>query len=958
MKKIFEAIMAIFINGIEFLTGFLKGKEYEGWMQGEKIWPADEISITYVQFLLEALPEGYTGLTKLTQIPACGATVRSAILTYQYDDGWGEHHIGEIQVEFTDGAISAESKYYTESGATLVGTRHADFEIDGVEFKDFAIEVYQEANVITKTDRSEPAVPLKEDAWYYYTPDIKAFSYTGAGLLASGGNATPSFRVSITKIMSRYLKTEKTWKDMQSTAMEQVGMAPRQIDVMGGVEEWVDISAPVTIEYTDTASGEVTIKFDASNLIAAASLVSHDTGVISVASMGTTAYPNGRTIGNTKIIVSVPRIRTGEQSRVEKSVTLSQGANTMTQEWRVTTAATTTTEYAWEQPTITSISCALVGASGSPAKVIVAYSQNRYKYQYNISERKTLYEVWTSGEEVSTGMSTGGDKTLASKTVASTITSGGTLAFGGSVLNNSGATIDSSGWVTGVSLYRTVTEERDIFKAWATVTANGLTSAKSYVTVRQHYNHQYTENMSEGTAVTTIEYDYSAPSVTLKYYTGAGEESSKVTARGGSLYPKIKATQTSRTRSHTVGPTTWVWNYWDADPDGVETDKKTADYYSEWIDGQSYETTSLSDVVQWYGDEAKNGASVASKDGTVSVPSLGTTSFSEGNVLKVVATVRMNGKTANGYCYISQGSNTKTVKSTTYTGITSAELIDASGNKITDVLSCELQTIFIRTQASTKITYEWTSGSTSTEAGGYEYKRADSYLRSNESMFEITNNWNTTLKAVPVTVTRNNSTTNRRSGYITATIYNNSKTTQSVTQEVYVDRTIKNKYVTSTDPNGQTVGGYILDGDYVVRMSFGSVKLLYLVQGITNASTGATTAGWFLCCPNFTYAANGIYTNRLIVVYCEVGNDMSVTIGSSPKASISISNMTILCNKLSATVNPTVQKVYKTLSCSCSHTSKVNYTYTDSAGNKTTASFYGYVSDIIDLGLGITLVKI
>ena len=32
MKKIFEKIMAVFINGIEFLTGFLKGKEYEGWM--------------------------------------------------------------------------------------------------------------------------------------------------------------------------------------------------------------------------------------------------------------------------------------------------------------------------------------------------------------------------------------------------------------------------------------------------------------------------------------------------------------------------------------------------------------------------------------------------------------------------------------------------------------------------------------------------------------------------------------------------------------------------------------------------------------------------------------------------------------------------------------------------------------------------------------------------------------
>ena len=853
MKKIFEAIMAIFINGIEFLTGFLGRKEYEGWMQGEKIWPADEISITYVQFLLESLPEGYTGLTKLTHIPACGATVRSAILTYQYDDGWGEHHIGEIQVNFTDGAISAESKYYTESGKTLVGTRHADFEIDGVEFKDFAIEVYQEANVITKTDRSEPAVPLKEDAWYYYTPDIKAFFYTGAGLLASGGNATPSFRVSITKIMSRYLKTEKTWKDMQSTAMEQVGMAPRQIDVMGGVEEWVDISAPVTNEYTDTASGEVTIKFDASNLIAAASLISYDTGVISVASMGTTSYPNGRTIGNAKIIVSVPRIRTGEQSRVEKSVTLSQGSNTMTQEWRVTTAATTSTEYAWEQPTITSISCALVGASGSPAKVIVAYSQSKYKYQYNISERKTLYEVWTSGEEVSTGMSTGGDKTLASKTVASTITSGGTLAFGGSVLNNSEATIDSDGWVTGVSLYRTVTEERDIFKAWATVTANGLTSAKSYVTVRQHYNHQYTENKSEGTAVVTIEYDYSAPSVTLKYYTGAGEESSKVTARGGSLYPKIKATQTSRTRSHTVGPTTWVWNYWDADPDGVESDKKTADYYSAWVDGQSYETTSLSDVIQWYGDEAKNGASVASKDGTVSVPSLGTTSFSEGNVLKVVATVRMNGKTANGYCYISQGSNTKNISSSELTGIYGLSLKKLNGSEvlINEELSYSAQGMYLIVEGKRTVKYLWTSGSTTTANESVANAEAESVTSSKTAMLTV-GSYDAT-RGYALMLTSNSSRTEARSVVVTVKLGTDTVTRtiyQGVNTSVVYDKNyFKFKFVKTSDFK-PVEGGILPVGNIVLIRSNKPGNVGYVVNytityeeygGQTYTKTGTVT---------------------------------------------------------------------------------------------------------------------
>ena len=268
----------------------------------------------------------------------------------------------------------------------------------------------------------------------------------------------------------------------------------------------------------------------------------------------------------------------------------------------------------------------------------------------------------------------------------------------------------------------------------------------------------------------------------------------------------------SRTRSHTVGPTTWVWNYWDADPDGVETDKKTADYYSAWIDGQSYETTSLSDVIQWYGDEKKNGATVASKDGTVSVPSLGTTSFSEGNVLKVVATVRMNGKTANGYCYISQGSNTKTVKSSAYTGINSAELIDTNGNKITEILSYEAQTIFIRTQAIKTITYVWTSDAESTETE-YEYKRADSYTRSNPSLFEVLTSWSYSLNAVPVLISKNTDKNNRRGGYIVATINGKNKITQSITQEVNTEPVtpIAETYLTpvayqsSTTSSGQAV---------------------------------------------------------------------------------------------------------------------------------------------------------
>ena len=848
-----KKIMAVFYKGTKYAAGFFRKKEVSGYFRGNKIFPdGGDAAILGVYLVLYDLPEGYTGSNQLEYIPACGGKSSQCVVRFRYTDENGEKHYDSVTANYIEGEISSESKYFTESGITNVGTRHISFIANGEEFNNYEVVINQEANVVTKTPKSEPSKPLKEDAWYYYTPVIKSFSYTGYGLLASGGEATPQFVVSVTKIESRYLITEKTWNDYQSTALEEAGFAPKQVDVMGGIEEWVDISAPVTTEYTDTNSGEVVIKFDASNLISAATLQSYDTGVIAINSMGTTPYPDGRTIGNAKIIVNVPRIKTGEQSRVESSIALSQGANTSTEDWRVTPAFTSA-EYGWERPVITSISCALVGASGSPAKVIVGYSQNRYKYQYSISEQRNLYYVWTSGAEENTGMFTGGEKTLVSKTVSSTITSGGSLAFGGSALNSSGATIDSSGWVTGVSLYRTVTEERDIFEAWATVTANGLTSVKNYVKVRQHYNHQYTENMSEGKAVTTIEYDYSSPVVTLKYQTGAGEESYKVTARGGSLYPSIKATQTSRSRSHTVGPTTWVWNYWDADPDGVETDKKTADYYSAWVDGQTYETTSLSDVIQWYGDEKKNGATVASSDGTVSVPSLGTTEFSEGNVLKVVATVRMNGKTANGYCYISQGSNTKSISSSELTGIYGLSLkkLDGSEVLITEELSYSAQGLYLIVEGKRTIRYLWSSGSTSTANESVANAKAESVTSSKTAMLTV-GSYDAT-RGYALMLTSNSSKTEARSVVVTVKLGIDTVTRtiyQGVNTAVVYDKNyFKFKFVKTS--NFTTAEGDILPvGDIVLIRSNKPGNVGYVVNytityevygGQTYTKTGTVT---------------------------------------------------------------------------------------------------------------------
>ena len=176
-------------------------------------------------------------------------------------------------------------------------------------------------------------------------------------------------------------------------------------------------------------------------------------------------------------------------------------------------------------------------------------------------------------------------------------------------------------------------------------------------------------------------------------------------------------------------------------------------------------------------------------------------------------------------------------------------------------------------------------------------------------------------------------------------------------RKIHINTPIKNKTVTDTDPNGQTVSGKLLDGNYTVVLPFGTFKLLYLVSGSTDTNTGISTGGWFLCCPSYKYAAYGFSTNRLIVIYCEFSEGNVMKIGESPKSSISISNMNILFTKLSAAVNPTVLKFYDTLTCECSNTTKVTYTHTDSAGNDTTVSFYGHVSDITNLTLGIALVK-
>lgn len=168
---------------------------------------------------------------------------------------------------------------------------------------------------------------------------------------------------------------------------------------------------------------------------------------------------------------------------------------------------------------------------------------------------------------------------------------------------------------------------------------------------------------------------------------------------------------------------------------------------------------------------------------------------------------------------------------------------------------------------------------------------------------------------------------------------------------------IMNKTVKDTDPNGQQVSGQRIDGNYTVVLPFGAFTLQYLVEGYTDPNTYISTGGWFLCCPSYTYAANGMSNNRLIVIYCEIKEGNVLKIGESPKSPISISNMTILLTKLSSTTNPSVVKFYRTLTFSCSNTTKVTYTHTDSAGNDTSVSFYGYVSDVVDLTLGIALVK-
>lgn len=385
MRNLLRRIMAIFINGVEYLTAFINGKECEGWLQGKKLWPTNEISITRIQFLLESLPEGYIGSTQLEHIPACGATTVAAILTYQYDDALGVLRTGEIEVTFKDGSISAGTKYYAESNKTLIGIRHADFEIDDVEFRDFEINVYQEANVVTLTDRSEPSEILKPDDWYYNTPIIESFSYTGNGLLACGGEAAPQFLVSATKIKRRYIKTEKTWKDLQSTAMQEVGADPERVGVEGGNEEWVNVSAPVTTEYREPVTGEVFIRFNFSDLISAASVVSNDTGVISIKSMETTPYPNGRTIGNAKIMVIVSPVKEGEESLVEESVTLSQGPNTKT----VSSSAYTGIKLA-----------EFIDANGS--KITDVLSHEAQTIFIRTQAIKTVSYTWTSGAE-STG---------------------------------------------------------------------------------------------------------------------------------------------------------------------------------------------------------------------------------------------------------------------------------------------------------------------------------------------------------------------------------------------------------------------------------------------------------------------------------------------------------------------------------------------------------------------------
>lgn len=183
-------IMAVFYKGVKYVAGFLNKQPVSGYLRGYQVFP-DAVTILGAELLLYDLPEGYTGSTRLEYIPACGGKTKQCIIRYKYKDTYNKDIFGDITVDYLEGEIGSESKYYTESGLTYVGTRHANFNIEGVPYSNYEIIINQEANIVTKTPRSEPSKPLKEDAWYYYTPKIKSFSYTGYGLLAQGGDATP-----------------------------------------------------------------------------------------------------------------------------------------------------------------------------------------------------------------------------------------------------------------------------------------------------------------------------------------------------------------------------------------------------------------------------------------------------------------------------------------------------------------------------------------------------------------------------------------------------------------------------------------------------------------------------------------------------------------------------------------------------------------------------------------------
>lgn len=829
--------MSLFIGAFEYVRGYINGEEYEGYIDGEKVFPIDGINILNVWLNIFASasnkPEEIEqkGITTEGYLPACGAVAKTCDVRYEVEEDGKMVEKWAFDVPFKEGAIEALYLGDTITVTNLIGTRHIDIAIEGHdEILDYEVEIFQQANLKTETLGIED---VKASGPYHraeYKEPVVSLTYTFMG---ANGQNTPA-RVQSYSYYQDYETIDynisaKTHDEIDYTSglhIETPQKGGVEVDVVKQSHRYENEGADQLVWYIeDKETADV-------DFVRSGESPYDVKGV----NRGKSDYTGGKVA---KVTLIVPM----NGKRGIAQVDIMQQANTMSEVWRHLDKFIEYEEYysdidisIFRYSTNTTWQIPASGEYRTPALV---YSQDKYKDTYEINNRNQKYLVWASGAEEATEEYEGGTKTLKKHETIGTYSSGATVTYSVDYWRNSGYWYNKSkGYVAADDRADVAGDTWTLGVVTVTVVLNGKTATAS-VTLKQQYNREETD-LSYWKEITPQSdrqygYEYNDPIISSFSYT-----STNFYAYGGSATPTYTVSQT---RDEIVSYTNAIEQYMQ-----VFTSHPDAPYARGTRGGEKISTivesgqsVPSSEITVRFDGSVLNSSGVTLDSyitGKITVPSLGTNPTEARNVWTAKIIVTGPQKRAEKSLTIAQRENKVESRSGSTLKSWRVGIFDYGGNVVTEIASVS-NSLIAKAFGIYSETLTWSSRETSTEDGS---EQTINLKPSSNSQWLGVGSWSSTYGGYTLAANSNTLATSR-----------SAMLTWTQTDGTYLRAYLTQSGVIMPKFNNFTTVGKVADNFFAVyylssNTPDGAIYTLFVLY--YNEATGSTT-------PDKTYSVSG-----------------------------------------------------------------------------------------------------